>query len=403
MCRRRGPEGRRRRGHSEAASWPHAPSISRPRVSRTVTAIPPISSRRTNSRSSCGRDAVHLVPGVGFNGMRLTCTSLPREPLGQQVRTPRLIVDVLDQRVLDRHATLGGPGVLPRGVEHLGDLPPRVDRDEGVTQVVVGRVQRDGQRHRQALPRELAHARNQSHGRHRDAACRHSQAGRACVGESMQGGDHRLVVRQRLPHAHEDDVGHPPGTSRDVPGGQLSRSRHDLLDDLRGAQVASEPGLTRRAERTVHPASRLAGHTHRDAVGVAHQHALDERPVMESPQRLAGRAAIGGELPHGCHQRRRQHCAELLALGRGYVGPRRRVGRKTMEVVTRHLVGSEGWQPECRHGVTSLGRRHVGEMTRRLGPARCGEGDLARRKRPWRLEVLGHVTGPGRRVAAATT
>ena len=38
--------------HSVAASWPQAPSISRPRVSRTVVGMPLASSRRTNSRSS---------------------------------------------------------------------------------------------------------------------------------------------------------------------------------------------------------------------------------------------------------------------------------------------------------------------------------------------------------------
>ena len=40
---------------SIAASWPQAPSISRPRVSRTVVGMPFASSRRTNSRSSPGR------------------------------------------------------------------------------------------------------------------------------------------------------------------------------------------------------------------------------------------------------------------------------------------------------------------------------------------------------------
>ena len=60
-----------------AASWPQAPSISRPRVSRTVTATPRASSRRTNSRSTFFGDASHSEPGVGFNGIRLTCTRRP--------------------------------------------------------------------------------------------------------------------------------------------------------------------------------------------------------------------------------------------------------------------------------------------------------------------------------------
>src|SRR5207344_1147824 len=62
---------------AEAASWPQAPSISRPRVSRTVTGTPWASRRRTNSRWAAGRDAVHFEPGVGFSGIRLTCTRCP--------------------------------------------------------------------------------------------------------------------------------------------------------------------------------------------------------------------------------------------------------------------------------------------------------------------------------------
>lgn len=44
--------------------------MSLPRVSRTVVGMPLAMSRRTNSRSSSGRDAVHIDPGVGFKGIR---------------------------------------------------------------------------------------------------------------------------------------------------------------------------------------------------------------------------------------------------------------------------------------------------------------------------------------------
>ena len=50
-----------------------------PRVSRTVVGMPFASSRRTNSRSSSGSEAVHLLPGVGLSGIRLTCTQ-PQSP-----------------------------------------------------------------------------------------------------------------------------------------------------------------------------------------------------------------------------------------------------------------------------------------------------------------------------------
>src|SRR5690606_3133665 len=65
----------------EAASCPHAPSISRPRVSRTVVGTPAVRSLCTNSRSTAFGLASHREPGVGFNGMRLTCASLPASSL----------------------------------------------------------------------------------------------------------------------------------------------------------------------------------------------------------------------------------------------------------------------------------------------------------------------------------
>src|SRR4051794_5862746 len=52
-----------------------------------------------------------------------------------------LVVDLPDQRVLDRHPATGVRRVTPGGVEHLGDLPTRVHGDERVAQLVVRRVQ----------------------------------------------------------------------------------------------------------------------------------------------------------------------------------------------------------------------------------------------------------------------
>src|SRR5919197_5477634 len=49
-----------------AASCPQAPSMSRPRVSRTVTGTPCASRRRTNSRSTGFGEASHWEPGVGL-------------------------------------------------------------------------------------------------------------------------------------------------------------------------------------------------------------------------------------------------------------------------------------------------------------------------------------------------
>jgi hypothetical protein len=138
----------RRSRYSAAASWPQAPSISRPRVSRTVTGMPWCSRRRTKARSSSGREAVHFEPGGGVERDQVDVHELVPEELAEQVGPPLLVVDVLDQGVLDGDAALGLRRVVPGGVEDLGHLPPGVDRHQGVKQLVVGSVQ--GQRQRQS-------------------------------------------------------------------------------------------------------------------------------------------------------------------------------------------------------------------------------------------------------------
>ena len=126
-----------RRGQTVAASWPQAPSISRPRVSRTVTDTPQVSRRRTNSRSTGFGEASHSEPGVGFSGIRLTCASGGASSSPSRSARQRLVVDVADHRVLDRVAPPGARGVGVGRGEHLGHLPPGVHRHEGVAQLVV--------------------------------------------------------------------------------------------------------------------------------------------------------------------------------------------------------------------------------------------------------------------------
>ncbi len=141
---------------SVAASWPQAPSISRPRVSRTVVGMPRASSRRTNSRSSAGSEAVHFEPGRGVERDQVDVHPAPvatgEEDVGQQVGPPRLVVDAAHHGVLDRDPALGDARVVPRRVDGLVDREAGVDRDQLVAQLVVRSVQRQGERDRDALP-----------------------------------------------------------------------------------------------------------------------------------------------------------------------------------------------------------------------------------------------------------
>ena len=68
---------------------------------------------------------------------------LPGQQLAEQVGALGLVVDVADQRVLDRVPAAGLPRVGVGGVDDLADLPARVDRHEGVAQLVVRGVQAD--------------------------------------------------------------------------------------------------------------------------------------------------------------------------------------------------------------------------------------------------------------------
>src|SRR5207247_1190819 len=65
-----GREPTRSPSTAESASWPHAASMFRPRVSRTVTLTPARSRTETNRRIRAGGDPVTAYPGVGFSGIR---------------------------------------------------------------------------------------------------------------------------------------------------------------------------------------------------------------------------------------------------------------------------------------------------------------------------------------------
>ena len=164
---------------SVAASWPQAPSISRPRVSRTVVGMPLASRRRTNSRSSAGSEAVHFEPGRRVERDQVDVHPAPvavgAQDVGEQVGPPALVVDAAHHGVLDGDPALGPARVLPGGVHRLGDRVPGVDRHQLVAQLVVGGVQAEREGHRDALVGELPHPGHQADRRDGDAARGHAE------------------------------------------------------------------------------------------------------------------------------------------------------------------------------------------------------------------------------------
>ena len=168
----------------------------------------------------------------------------------------------------------------------------------------------------------------------------------------------------------------PPGTS---PRAMRPGAGHDLLDDLAGGHVPGQPGLAGGAERAVHAAAGLRGHAHRGAVAVAHQHRLDRRAVEQAPQGLASGAVVGRLLADRGEQLRGEDAGQLLALGGRDVGPLGRVVGEVAEVVLGDLRGAEALVAELGQRLLALGRGEVGQVARRLGAARGGEGQLAGR------------------------
>ena len=177
-------------------------------------------------------------------------------------------------------------GVVPGSLDGLVDREPGVDRHQLVAELVVGRVQGERQRDREALLGELTDPRHQADGGDGDAAGGDAEPVGGRVDEPAYGADHGLVVGQRLTHAHEDHVGDPARAAGDLAAGERAGAGDDLLDDLGGGHVAVQPALAGGAERAGHAASGLGGHAHGDPAGVAHEHRLDQRAVEEPPQRL---------------------------------------------------------------------------------------------------------------------
>jgi hypothetical protein len=87
------------------------------------------------------------VPRAAWGGIERDEVNVPQgaEPLAQQpaqqLRPPRLVVDVPDQRILDRHPPPRDARVVAGRFEHRGYVPAAVDRNERVAQLIIRGVE----------------------------------------------------------------------------------------------------------------------------------------------------------------------------------------------------------------------------------------------------------------------
>ena len=184
------------------------------------------------------------------------------------------------------------------------------------------------------------------------------------------GSDDRLVVGHRLAHAHEHDVADPASPS--ISPRRSRRAPSTTCSTISAVtHVALQTTLPGRTERAGHPAAGLTGHAHRDPVGIAHQHALDQGVVEQPPQGL-DRVTAGQR--SGCGPaaaaRGMKAAASDARTAVGQVGPLLRIGPQALEVVTRQLPGPEGAMTGGLDVLAPLRGSEVGPVPRRLPSSR---------------------------------
>ncbi len=152
-------------------------------------------------------------------------------------------------------------------------------------------MQRYGQLHLQPLIRELPDAGHDAAGADGDAP--RADVESVGVVQEAHGFQGRVVVVERLAHAHVDDVVRP------LP--QRRRKAVDLRDDFPGGKVAGITALGAGAERAAHAAAGLGGHAYRVPVPRGNQDRFDPLAVRQFQQPFTRAARIAGfvQRPHG--------------------------------------------------------------------------------------------------------
>ncbi len=316
-----------------AASWPHAAAMSRPRVSRTVAGSRARSSTALERRDRVPRRAV-VHPGRVV-GDQVDLEELRIEQGGQLPCALGRVVDAREQHVLDEHLAAAERDVAFALGEDAGQGIAVVDRHDLGTQPGVGRVDRECEPDRLLdLVDEAGQARHPADGRDRRTAVRDPD-----LRQPSRGGEHLVVVQERLAHAHEDEM---------VDRLDPAEVEH-LVEDLGRAQVAAEAHRTGGAEGARERAPGLGRDAHRAAsVAVAHQHCFDRMTVPGAEERLDGAVPCLGLVLDG-QGRERDRLPELLAQRTRKVRHLLVAGDAACRPLP-HLAGAEG-------GLAAAGER----------------------------------------------
>ena len=176
--------------------------------------------------------------------------------------------------------------IIGAGFEDFGNSIRLRDGHHPGAVLVGSRVQRNGEIDGNPLVRQLVHLRHQAAGGQGNVAGADVQPLRR---RDVFQKPHRFgIIVQRLPAAHEHDVGHGAGLF--APAFQLGIVRVQGVDDENLRQnfpcreISHQPAQRGRAEFTAHAAPHLRGNALRAAVFVLHQHPFDEVAVRKLEQ-----------------------------------------------------------------------------------------------------------------------
>jgi hypothetical protein len=173
--------------------------------------------------------------------------------------------------VLARRQRIGAQG------RHEGrQVPGPVDRHEARAHLVGGGVQGDREVDLEVFAAELLDARHETDRRDGDPARRVAEA-ELGVGQDLQRLHDFGIVRERLAHAHEDQM------CRVLHG---VRAQH-LAEHLGRREIARESHRSREAERARIAAADLGRQAERDPSLVRHEHARHAAPIGEAKHELA--------------------------------------------------------------------------------------------------------------------
>ena len=297
-----------------------------------------------------------VVDGRERDEVDLARGQTPQTP-HELLRARARIVQAIHKRVLKGDHPTRLARVRRAGGEQLVDRPPLVDGHQLRAEFVVRRVERHGKLELIALRREFREARH-------DAARGERDVARAEVRplprvEELQRAQRRVVVRERLAHAHHHEV--REAEPRPLPSvfrrGEETLRRHHLGHDLVRLERPHEPLAAARAERAPHRAPHLRGDALREASLRGDHHRLHGVAVGKAQQQLGGPvlgAVLRQHLRHAQRELRLQRLAEVLGERGGVVPVRDPVAVEALQ----DLVRAERAQAPLHEKRLPLVRQH---------------------------------------------